>query len=152
MEEEKIFQFGDMAVTTRRFIASNQEFELSEIKSAVGIVDNAWIGTSTIAGIGLLMILFGGIGAKVFGLAFCVGAFYFQKSTRTAALIVSGHKGERLYECEFKGGGNGAVLVATAITQAVRGWEEQVSNENRALADEKAKELKADLASMKSKS
>ncbi len=152
MEEEKIFEFGDMAVTTRRFISSNQEFKLSDIKFAVGIVDNAWVGTLTIAGIGLLMILFGGIGAKVFGLVFGVGAYFFQKSTRTAELIVSGHNGERLYECEFKGGGNAAVLVATAITQAVRGWEEQVSNENRAIADEKAKELKADLASMKPKS
>lgn len=93
MGESKIFESGGFVVTTERFVYGSKVVRLDDISGgALPFVDKGWMGAFVIAGIGLLMLIFGGVFLKVIGILCMVGAYYFLQLTteRTVILSVAG--------------------------------------------------------------
>jgi hypothetical protein len=93
MGESKIFESGSFVVTTERFVYGSKVVRLDDISGgALPFVDQGWMGTFVIAGIGLLMLIFGGVFLKFIGILCMVGAYYFLQLTteRTVLLSVAG--------------------------------------------------------------
>ncbi len=98
MAESKIFESGNFVVTTERFVYGSKVVRLEDIKGgALPFVDRGYLGTAVIGGIGLLMLVFGGIGFKFFGLLVLVGAYFFFTSTIERSLVMSLTSGEGLH-------------------------------------------------------
>jgi len=95
MAEAKIFESAEYVVTTERVVYGQNVFRLEDIKGgALPFIDRGYLGTAVIAGIGLLMLLFGGASFKFIGLLIVVGAYFFFTSTITRSVVVSLKSGE----------------------------------------------------------
>lgn len=141
MNEEKFGQWGSLAVTSHRFISHHQEFAISKISKAIAHIDNAWTGTIVVAVIGVAMLISGGMFVKLLGALVCFGAYKFHTSMRTAELFVFSTDGEKLYECEFKGGGSLATSVAEAINKAVMNDSIRAQEYRHSEEDKRAEKL-----------
>jgi hypothetical protein len=98
MAESKLFESGNFVVTTERFVYGSKVVRLEDIKGgALPFVDRGYLGTAVIGGIGLLMLVFGDIGFKFFGLLVLVGAYFFFTSTIERSLVMSLTSGEGLH-------------------------------------------------------
>jgi hypothetical protein len=94
MQEAKLFEFGSLVVTSERFVHGSDVLPIEDIKFALPSVDKGWLGTATIAAIGLAMLIWGGVGAKLFGLLVCAGAYGFFRGTLDRRLLVSLNSGD----------------------------------------------------------
>lgn len=93
MGEAKIFESDGFIVTTERFVNGSKVVPLDDIKGgALPFVDRGWSGMLIIAGVGLLMLIFGGVLLKFIGFLLLPGAYFFSKFTteRTVVLSVAG--------------------------------------------------------------
>jgi hypothetical protein len=98
MAESKLFESGNFIVTTERFVYGTKVVHLEDIDGgAMPFVDRGYLGTAVIGGIGLLMLVFGGVGFKFFGLLVLVGAYFFFSSTIDRSLVMSVSSGEGLH-------------------------------------------------------
>jgi hypothetical protein len=96
MGESKIFESGGFVVTTERFVYGSKVVPLDDINVALPFVNKGWTGMFSIAGIGLAMLMWGGVGWKVIGLLCLPGAYYFFQYTIDRALLLSMNIGESL--------------------------------------------------------
>jgi hypothetical protein len=93
MGERKIFESDGFVVTTERFVYGSKVIQLDDIKSALPFVDKGWLGTFTIAAIGLALLIWGGALFKIIGLLCLPGAYFFFTKTITRTLIVALNEG-----------------------------------------------------------
>jgi hypothetical protein len=95
MGEVKLFESGGYVVTTERVVYGTKVVRLDDINGgALPFIDRGYLGTAVIAGIGLLMVVFGGAFVKVVGLAVVVGAYFFFTSTISRSTVMSLKSGE----------------------------------------------------------
>ena len=93
MGESKIFESAGFVVTTERFVYGSKVVPLDDISGgALPFVDRNWTVMFFFAGIGLLMLIFGGVILKFIGFLLLPGAYFLFQYTieRTVVLSVNG--------------------------------------------------------------